>query len=181
MKNNVFRASYSTLSTWAAGNYDLAMERYFKVNRTTTPEMEFGKNWHKRIEKEIKGTKRLPTIFGGKKLLNPQTELKIELRLENWLELVGVIDLFDDGVIYDWKTGMTSSEQWANTMQPLVYQLLMPQAERFEIHRYNQYSDEVDMSIGHLTLGTAQKAYDWVIKNSIDMYDYIENYGKSYV
>ncbi len=140
--------------------------------------MDFGRQWHKRVELEIQTTKKMPEIFGSTKLKDPKTEWKIEIMMDDWLELVGVIDLYDDGVIYDWKTGMTSSEQWANTKQPLVYQLLCPEAERFEIHRFNQYTGDVDMSMGHLTLNTAQKAYDWVMQNSKEMYQFIKNYGR---
>lgn len=179
MANNHFRASYTTLSVWESGDIHLAMDVYFKVNRVSTPAMEFGKHWHKRVEREIQATKKMPEIFGGKKLSDPQTEEKIEIWLDDWLQLVGVIDLYDDGVIYDWKTGTTSSEQWANSKQPLVYQLLKPEATRYEIHHYNQHTAEVDMSMGHLTLGTAQKAYDWVLKNSTEMFQFIKNYGGS--
>lgn len=175
--SNIFRASYTVLSIWESGDVTLAMDTYYKVSKYSSPAMEFGKNWHKRIEKEIQATKKLPIIFGATPLKDPVAEEKIELMLDDWLQLVGVIDLYDDHTIYDWKTGVTSSEQWANSMQPLVYQLLKPEATRFEIHHFNQYTDEVDMSVGHLTLGTAQKAYDWVLKNSTEMFQFLKNYG----
>ncbi len=173
----MFRASYTTLKFWESGNKEQAIAAYYKLPREETPQMLSGKLIHQQFETEIKRRKALPKVFGTKQFKSPMVELKRELLMDDWLTLVGVIDCFDEDTIYDWKTGVTTSEVYAATMQPKVYQLLMESANRFEIHHYNQYTNEVDMSIGFLTSKTAAKADEWVRTLSKDMYHYLQKYG----
>ena len=169
---NKFRASFSTLSAWDSGAWQRAIESYFKLSEFSTKQMRAGKKLHEDFEVEIQKTSCMPKVFGAKPLIEPETELKIVKQLDDWLELVGVIDCYSDGVIYDWKTGVSTSESYAGSMQPRVYQILKPEAIRAEIHHYNQYNKKTDMSIIYLTDVTREIAKDWVITISSQMHSY---------
>ena len=41
-----FRASYSVISLWASGNWEMAVGQYFKLRKFTTEEMADGKDHH---------------------------------------------------------------------------------------------------------------------------------------
>lgn len=176
MKHPKFRASYSVISTWAGGNWDLAVGMYFKLKKFTTPQMAAGKDLHKEWEKEVKKNKALPEIFGGKKLNNPKAEFKTVVQLEPWLDLVGVIDVLDEPTIYEFKSGKTSSEIHANSIQTGVYGVLATFADvvvdRAEIHHYDQYKKTTDMSIVYLTDKYLNEAHNWLVTFASEMHEY---------
>ena len=179
MKNKeIFRVSYSILSAWASGDYDTALKMYHRIEMEPNEYQIDGKRWHKKWEAETKKTGCMPKVFGGKKLENPITELKIEKDLNEWLQLVGVIDLVDDGKDcfgVDYKTGSIDSSQYSNGWQHSVYQILFPRMKRFEFHHYNQHKKIVDMSIVHLTDKTLVDGLEWIITQASDMKNYIDN------
>lgn len=182
-----FRASYSVLHAWSAGQYERAVEMYFKLKEFTTEAMADGKEWHEKWEAEVKETGCLPQIFGGTKLINPITEQKIERQVDEWLEIVGVIDLQhgEKGeVLVDYKTGKTTSDNYANSFQPRVYHILRPEAKRFEFRHYDQHNHTTDTSIIHLTKKTLNDGIDWVVTQASEMHNYLtknqlyDRYGK---
>lgn len=175
----MLRASYSILSKWASGDWQGATEMYFRLKEIETPPMKFGKDKHKEWEKEVNKNKRFPEVFGGREIGKFETELKVEKKLTDWLMLVGVIDLWlpEEATVVDWKTGVISSEQYSNSFQMPVYQILKPEAKRFEFHRLNQYNKKVDMSIGYLTEKTLSSGIDWVITHASEMHSYFEENG----
>lgn len=174
MKNK-FRASFSVLEQWSQGNWDRATQMYFKLTDFTNEYIKAGRQWHKDWEAEINKTGCYPEVFGGKKIKNFDTEIKVEKKLSDWLELVGVIDLWlpDQKTIVDWKSGMTPSTQYARGYQPKVYQILFSEAKRFEIYHFNQYTHKVDMSIVHLTKKTMDEGLNWVITWGSEMHEYL--------
>ncbi len=86
-----------------------------------------------------------------------------------------MIDCYDEETktIYDWKTGATQSDSYASGMQPKVYQILIPEAVKAEIHHYDQHARTTDMSIVHLTKQTLEEAVNWVVTLSAEMHDYL--------
>jgi hypothetical protein len=173
---NKFRASFSVLTVWEKGDWQKAVEMYFKLTDFTNRAMQAGKDLHEQFEAEIKKTNAMPQVFGGKKLGKVDTELKIVKQLDDWLELVGVIDCYDETskTIYDWKTGQTPSERYVDSFQPKVYQILKPEAIKAEIHHYNQYNKKSDMSVLHLTDKTLDDAVNWVLTLSSEMHSYLD-------
>ncbi len=98
-------------------------------------------------------------------------------QLAEWLELRGMMDLVLPEVGYDWKSGTTSSSQWANGMQHKVYQVLYPNLKRFEYHAFNPYakaSEAVTVSIVHLNEKTKEEGVEWVVTYASEMKNYIE-------
>lgn len=94
-----FRASYSVLSKWATGlpeHQEEAIRMYFKMPSETVSYMKEGQELHKDWEEVVQKTKALPTVFGGRPLHEQHyTEQKIEVAINDWLEMVGVIDLME--------------------------------------------------------------------------------------
>lgn len=175
-----FRASYSVLSLWQSGRWEDAINAYFKLEAFTTPQMEEGKRFHQEWEEEVKKTGCLPAVFGGAKLSNPDTEMKKVVELEPWLDLVFVIDTYDQGDIHEYKTGVKSSQQYANDKQIGVYAvgcvLSDLPAKRLFIHRYNQYTKEADTSMVWVTEQLLKDTVAWVETTASEMHNYfIEN------
>lgn len=171
----VFKASYSTLSVWARGDYDLALAMYFKRAEYDTPAMAFGREMHRLFEQDIKETGHMPNIFGGQPILPGfKTEVFARKQLADWLELRGKLDLLAGSAGFDWKTGITPSTQYGNSMQHKVYQVLYPHLKRFEYHAFNQYTKRVTVSIVHLTPKTLEEGVEWVVTHASEMKLYIE-------
>lgn len=183
-----FRASYTVLNTWYSGDWERAIKQYFKLDKFITPAMADGKRYHEMWEMETSETKALPMTFGGKKLTNPKPEYKTVVELEPWLDLVGVIDCLDENTIHEYKTGKTTSEVYAGSMQPSVYGLLATFDDKFVdravIHHFDQYSKTVDMSIVWLTDKKLDYAHEWVLGLGSEMHNYFlennlyERFGK---
>lgn len=183
------RANYSFLSTWASGDWNRAIESYFKLKTFTTPQMEIGKQYHSEWEQEAKTTLHLPKVFGGEPLGKPLTELYGVVELDKWLLLSGVIDCYDVDfeTIYEYKTGKQSSEKYANTKQPAIYALLLSQSgytpKKVEIHHYDQYKKQSDMSIVWVTDKLIADALEWVVTLGAEAHNYFitnslyEKYG----
>ena len=161
---NKFRASYSVLTTWAHGDWERAVKQYFKLESFTTEAMADGKRYHETWREETDKTGRLPAVFGGKKLTRPMTEIKKVVAIEPWLDLVGVIDCYDDPVIYEYKTGKTESDIYAGSPQVGLYGLIATlsgmMADRAEIHHYDQHNKKTDMSLVWLTDDKIRESYN---------------------
>lgn len=173
----VLRVSYSILSAWARGDYDRALSMYFREETPTTPAMELGKKMHDKWEKEIEKTKSMPAVFGGRPLEKHTTEnrTKRELMLNDWLQLVGVLDLMEGTTGRDWKCGRTTATSYANGYQHKVYQILYPKLNRFEYYAYNPYDKSATMAIVHLTDKSLEDGVEWVITYASDFRAYLEN------
>lgn len=172
-----FRASYTTLTAWASGDWERAIKIYFKLEKFTTPAMAEGKQYHEEWENHIKTTGALPAVFGGGPLIAPTAESKLVVELEPWLDLVGVIDCYDKPIVYDWKTGKQSSEHYAGTMQPGIYGVLSAfsgkYVDRAIIWHYDQYTKKSDMSQVWLTDKCLDHAHNWIVTQSSEMHNYL--------
>lgn len=169
------------MTQWAGGNWEQAIKQYFKLEKFLTPQMAEGRDYHEKWAKHIMKTKTLPVEFGGLKLKNPIAEGKTVVQLDDWLELVGVIDCYDNPVIYEWKTGKATSESYAGTEQGGIYAVLgtlsKKYVERIEIHHYDQYSKKSDMSIIWVTPELMEKSHNWIVTLSGEMHTYFTENG----
>lgn len=173
-----FRASYTVLNTWHSGNWERAIEIYFKLRDFVTPQMKDGRDIHQGWEDYIKAHKALPPELGGKKLINPKPEFKAVVEIYDWLDLVGKIDCFDEPTIIEFKTGKMSSEAYASSMQCGVYGVLATYAglyaEKIEILHYDQYTKKLDTSYVWLTDEMLKKALNWIETIAGEMHSYFE-------
>lgn len=174
-----FRASYSVLDMWTR-DWENAVAMYFHLETYVTRQMQEGRDWHEKWAKEITETGCLPKVFGGGKLSNPRPELKLEVaeygKGFEWLELVGIIDCLEDGVIHEFKTGLTNSSGHSKSNQGGVYGILAKMhnlpAKQVQIHHYNQYIKEADTSIIWLTPELLAETDNWIKTVSCEMYEY---------
>lgn len=161
---------------WSGGRWEDAINAYFKLESIETRQMRDGKQFHDLWQKEVEGTKCLPQVFGGTKLTNPQTELKKVVELEPWLDLVGIIDTYDEGDVHEYKTGLQNSAAYARDKQIGVYAVLallsdLP-AKRLFIHHYNQYEKVADTSMVWVTEKLLKDTVDWVETTAGEMHQY---------
>lgn len=179
--NNKFRASYTILDQWNSGNWEMAVKMYFKLDKFVTPQMEAGREWHAKWAKHITDTKTMPVEFGGKALTAPIPEQKTVVNLDEWLDLVGVIDCYDTPTIYEWKTGKKTSEAYAGSQQGGIYALLgtysKKYVEKIEIHHFDQYSKKSDMSIVWVTDELLENTYNWIVTVGGEMHNYLQTQG----
>lgn len=173
----VFRASYSVLDLWRGGRYEDAVALYFKLETYTNAAMELGKQFHQEWQEETEKTGCLPQVFGGAKMNDPKTEIKIVQHLEPWLDLVGVIDCLDSPTVYEYKTGVTSAAQYANSKQGGIYALLATLeghlVDRIEYHRFNPYTKKADMAFRWVTDTVLEEAMEFVKTHAADMHAYL--------
>lgn len=170
------RLSYSILNAWSRGDYENALNMYFRKPTPTTPAMELGKKYHCEWENYIIKNQRIPKIFGHDKLNNPQPEVKIEKDLNDWLQIVGVIDLYEPDTLTgrDWKSGTTEVNQYANGYQHKFYQILIPKMQQFYYHSFNPYNNEVSTAKIYLTNNTLQDGVEWVVTFASEIKNYLE-------
>jgi hypothetical protein len=177
------RVSYTLLKLWADGKTSNAIDYYLKRDFEPTKQMIDGKAWHEKWSAESLKTGRLPEVFGGKFLTpDPKIEVKLVVDLADWLQLVGVIDLLDGNTIYEYKTGVTSSTDYAESLQAEVYSILCVKALKIRPDKawylhYNQYTKKIDCSMVWLTDGKITKAAEWVVSVATDMKNEFEKIG----
>lgn len=161
---------------WADGNWERAIESYFKIKAFTTPAMAEGKWWHEKWKAHTLATGCLPEEFGNAKLVKPQVEVKTVIEIEPWLDLVFVIDCLDEPIIHEYKTGKQSSEAYAGSMQLGVYAvgatLKGILATKGIIHHYDQYLKKADNSTVWLTDKLVDEAHNWIITIASEMHSY---------
>lgn len=173
------RTSYSILSLWSKGEQEEAVRTYLKLPREETQAMIDGKKFHEEWSFETEENGRLPKVFGDKELVNPLVEKKLEAHITDWLELVGIADCIDNGMIYEYKTGVTDSQTYARTFQGGVYGILATYNDitisQIAFMHYNQYTKRSDTSYVWLTDKRISEAMEWIITYASEMHDYLES------
>lgn len=179
-----FRASYSVIKAWSDGRNDDALEMYFHKKREETRQQQEGKKWHSEWQAETKKTGKLPDVFKMEDTRpNPQlqTELRIETDIPDWMSLRGVIDLYDPatGTIYDYKTGVSSSGDYAESHQIPLYAWLLAAtnhlvgSKSFYMH-YNQYTKESDIALVYITDKRISESVEWFVTQAADMKNHLD-------
>ena len=173
-----FRASFTILSAWESGQWERAVEMYFKLSKFTTEAMAAGKNKHEEWQQHIEQYKRLPAAFGEIQLAAPQCEYKIVTRLHDWLEVVIVPDCFDSPTLYEFKYSQRNSNVFAQTKQvPLYAAMLIANdipIEKGVIWRQKPMSDESEMSIVWITDTLITEAIEWLETYASEMHHYLQ-------
>ena len=177
------RVSYSLLRMWEAGRTDDALRVIFKgTYPPATDPMRLGIQFHKRWEEEIHETGCLPRYFGAEKLINPQTEVKVAKKLNDWLTLVIVMDCIHGkrGEIYDeFKSGRTKVGSYAASKQHCIAKILRPQLSICRYLSYNPYTGARACEIVHLTDKTFEEGLEYVVSLACDIRHTIETLKES--
>lgn len=178
------RVSYSILNSWSHGDIDRAVAPYAGVVVESTEAMEYGKRQHEIWEREVRKTKRLPKVFGGRKLNTPELEFSTKRvrKLTDWCVVSGVLDVKDGTTAIDYKTGKSSATDYVNSRQHEVYQVLYPEIKRFEYYCRNQHVHHDDSS--HITVGvvylnrkTLEDGLNWILTMAAELREYLINNG----
>ena len=174
----LFRVSFSILEPWSKGDYDTALQRYYHKEVQPTEAMIEGKILHKKWEQEINTTGKLPKVFGDMVLDHPETELKITMIIDKWIQFVGVIDCIEGHTIYDWKTGRSGVQRYASSWQPRCYQALAD-ANGYAIDTamilfHNQHEQFVQKGKIYLNEKTKNDAIEFIRTYSSEMKDALD-------
>jgi len=177
MKNK-FRASASILWAWSRGDWENAVNMYFKLTDFDTPAMKAGREYHKKWEDYINNYEKMPEVFGGEELENPLPEIKLESQLSPWLELVGILDCYSNGILYEFKTGGGNSQGYSGSPQLGIYALLLKlngyPVHQAVVHHYNQHLKQATSSYVWITDKVIQDALDYIETYSSEMHNYLE-------
>lgn len=180
MENNKFkfRASYSVLRLWEESRWEEAIKLYFHMDRWTSEAQADGKKFHEDWAEEIRRTNCKPAIFGGKKLVKPIVEKKIIVNIHDWLDLSFVMDLYDEGVLTDWKTGVTNSQDYVRMPQIPVYAVGCLLADmpikKAEIYAFNQHAtfEPVSYSFRNITDKVIAEGFEYIETFATEMHNY---------
>lgn len=172
------RLSYSILSCWEKGDYDGTIMRLRGEWPEPTKPMLMGRDADERWTHEVNVTGRMPVDFGGAKFSGEaRTQLKKAFWINDWIQVVGVLDLKEPKIGRDWKYGATSATQYANGYQHKVYQVLYPEMTMFAYHAFNPYvprEDAVTSAYIHLNKESLTDGVEYIITHGSSIRDYIE-------
>lgn len=176
-----FRVSFSILNSFSKGYEEDAVAMYFKLPREENIYMKEGKKFHKSWENYINKNKRLhPQLSSTTKVLkNPICELKLEMDINDQIQFVGVIDCLDTPIVYEFKSGIKHSSNYATSKQIDVYALLLEEhgykVDKGIYCHFDQYKKEIDNSIIWITDKRKELAKKWLIDQATKFYQYLVN------
>lgn len=161
------RISYSLLQLWSTGRHEEAISLYLHKDLPKTKAMTDGIKFHKLMEEEITQTKNITVGNTHFSLKNPRPEYKIITPYNERWDMSGTIDCLDDKTVYEFKTGVVPSTDYARGYQIPFYFLLMEKenivVENAYVIHYNQYSNKTDWTMiwnGPLHIQKAQNFID---------------------
>lgn len=199
MHNNIFRTSFTTLNEWAkaeraktpetADEYrKKALSYMFHLPTFKSKAMEEGSELHGKVEAITKETGHMPIDLGGAKLVDciilpdkttapPIIEKKIEVLLLPWLKVVFKCDLLSGVMVTDYKFGTSELSTVVNSGQIEFYGMALTAAKYLvKMGKYchiNQHNGEKESAYIHITNKTITDAYNWTLKHSRNMYNYL--------
>lgn len=178
MTDHILELNQTTIHAWATGQYQKAVEHYFKINNYTSEQMADGTALHKEWAEHIAATKTLPPVFGNKPLTDPICEKKYTVQLQPWLKLYGTPDCIDSPVVHEFKSGKRSSESYASSWQTRIYAVLATFAgiyiNKAEIHVYDQYQKKSGYSEVWITDQTLRDAQNYIETIAGEIYNYFD-------
>jgi hypothetical protein len=144
--------------------------------------MTEGKEIHKEIADHINTYNSFPSYLDFKhKLLLPKTEYEITIPYNEICDIKGVIDCLDEPHLYEFKTGVSDSLEWARGGQIPLYFLICELAKVDTkiayLIRYNQYLKSSDYTIIHNSQKLRDKARNIVDSVCYEIYNYFDEQG----
>lgn len=175
------RVSHTFLLLWSQGRINEALDAYYHRQTEKSIAMEDGIRLHKQWENDIqtKGTAQ----FGATtlKFKDPRCEVKHIVQYNDHIDLSGTFDCIDSGDIYEFKSGVMSSMEYAGGYQLGIY-FLMGEHLSLGIKRgilvhFNQHTGETDISIVWNTEREREKAKNFIDSLSGEIVTYFEQYN----
>lgn len=175
------RLSYTLLNLWQMGKVDEAISYYFKLERVPTEAMEQGIVIDRLIKKTIENEKKLPDFMGGVKLLNPKPQLKIEIEYNEYFDLVGVIDCYDEGKVFEFKTGKMTSMDYLKSYQTKLYAYLLTkknyEVKEIIVIRFNQKENISDWAKMFFNEEINEQARNFIDSIAPEIYQFFTQKG----
>lgn len=152
MKSSKLRVSYTLLDLWRRGRIADCINYYQKIPNPTTPAMEYGKTFDDYINNYVIRFDTLPPELGGIELLHPKPQVKLEADLNDKWELVVVLDILEDRILHENKTGISKdSSDYANDYQVSIYLYMLKlkgiPVEKAYINHFNQWTKQYDRTL----------------------------------
>jgi len=162
---------------------------YLKKSTLSSPEILDGRIYDQVWQEEIDTKRQLHIGRSLIKFHNPKTQVKLEVDYLDRFQLVGVMDALDliqegedgDKILYEFKTGTTSSLEYADGHQIKMYFFIaglkgIP-IKTSRVIRYNQYKDEADITIFHNTETQRLDAENYIQTLGSEIYFEFEKQG----
>jgi hypothetical protein len=176
------RLSHSLISAWESGNIQGAIDMYFHVDRVGSQQMIDGRAFHEEIAESINKYNSLPAYMEFQpKLVTPKTEFEITVPYNEICDIKGIFDCLDEPNLYEWKTGVSDSLEWARTGQLPLYFLICELAkipvDLAYLLRHNQYEKKSDLAIIHNSVKLRDKARNIVDSVAPEIHKYFLDCG----
>lgn len=175
------RLSYTFLETWRRGKIAEALDMYYHRNTfQPTPQMIAGKELHEKMEAHIKEHKQFPEwVSTTLKLKDPISEQVYIVDYNDKFLLKGVIDVSDNGVVYELKTGLADSLKYTKEYQVPLYFLLCElvgiEVDRAIIIHHNQYTQKNDVAMVWNGKRQIERARNYIDSIGSDVLSYFES------
>ena len=169
------------MEAWRRGDIANALDMYFHRNRIEpTPQMIAGKELHEKMEAHIKDTGRFPDwVTTSIKLYAPISEQVYVVDYNDKFLLKGVIDVTDNKVVYELKTGLADSLKYTKEYQIPIYFLLCELAgievDRAIIIHHNQYTNTNDVAMVWNGKRQIERARNYIDSIGSDVLAYFES------
>lgn len=175
------RLSYSLLLLWSQSRFDEAVALYLHKPLPKSRQMAEGIEFHKRWAKEIEDTKQLKIGKSVLKFKNPKCEAKHVVKYNKWWDLSGTIDCLDVPILYEFKSGVASSLEYAGGFQTQLYFLICDLAkikiDQARIVHYNQYTDKGDITVVWNNDEQIGKARNYIDSMAPEIYQFFKDQG----
>ena len=180
------RLSYSLLSMWERGDIQGAVDVFawesMGIESKGTPQMETGKKYHDEISRHIDTYNCLPDYMATQLSFTiPKTEYLVTVPYNELCDLGGRFDCIEEPILYEWKTGVSDSLEWARTWQLPIYFLICELAgikvDLAYLVRHNQYEKKSDFCIVHNSKRLRDKARNIIDSLAPEIVDYFKEQG----
>jgi len=180
--NKKIRLSHSLIQAWERGKPDEAVAMYLHMDTFTNQAMIDGRRIHEEIADHIDKFNSLPEYLGVKMDLNlPETEKELIVEYNELFDFKGIIDCLDIPIMFEWKTGVSDSLEWARTKQlPLYFMALdiaeIPVESAYLAH-YNQHTKENDLTIVHNSPRLVEEGRNIIDSVGPEIWDFFKGQG----
>lgn len=164
------------------GKTDEAVSCYFRLKQShISPALEDGRRIHEEVEEHIKIHSAFPSYLPNLTLLKPETEKKVIVPYNELFDVCGVFDVLDQDTLYELKTGVSDSLEWAGTLQVPFYFMIasiakIPLTRAYMIH-YNQYEKTNDWCIIYNNYTAIKKAINLIDSVAPEIYTFFDKEG----
>ena len=176
------RLSQSLINYWERGDVQGAINCYFHIDKGTTRQMEEGRKYHEDIANSIDKTGKTPEYMAfNYDFKDSETEKAITVPYNEICDVKGIIDCLDGKNMFEWKTGVSGSADWARTNQLPLYFMICDLAgievtSAYVVH-YNQYTEKTDYTIVHNSEKLIEKGRNIVDSVCYEIRDYFNEQG----